>query len=280
MTTSIGMNNHHPPTKATPKTNPDNDQYDILCIGFGPAALAIAIALRENQENHPSATQTRVLFLEKQPEFGWHTGMLLPGSKMQISFMKDLATLRNPRSHFTFVNYLHQKDRLAHFINLSTHMPFREEFNDYMKWCASHFDHWVRYEQEVLSVRGVAAGSKADAIGQFTVTTRQVGSRETQRLSAKHVIVANGGEMAIPESLKQSLRLSDGSQRQIIHSSQYMHEIHNKLPDVAAPYRVAVIGGGQSAVEIYEDVQSRFPNSRASLIFRDSALRPSDDSPL
>ena len=255
-----------------------NSQYDIVCIGFGPAALAIAIALREDYGDLAKSQNKRVLFLEKQAEFGWHTGMLLPGTKMQISFMKDLATMRNPQSYFTFTNYLHQHDRLAHFINLSTHMPFREEFNDYMKWCASHFNDWVQYNQEVVSVTGVAPTSKTEAVQQFVVATRDVHTGRKQNVSAKHVIVASGGEMSIPESLKTSLQQTGDDQ--VIHSSQYMNKIHDRLPSNSAPYRVAVVGGGQSAVEICEDVQARFPNSSVSLIFRDTALRPSDDSPL
>ena len=253
-----------------------NSQYDIVCVGFGPAALSIAIALREDHGG--LAASKRVLFLEKQAEFGWHMGMLLPGTKMQISFMKDLATMRNPQSYFTFTNYLHQHGRLAHFINLSTHMPFREEFNDYMKWCASHFNDWVRYNHEVVSVAAVAPSSKADPVRQFTVSSRDVRTGRQQTVTTKHVIVASGGEMAMPDTLKTSLRLT--GEEQVIHSSQYMVKIHEKLPNTSAPYRVAVVGGGQSAVEICEDVQSRFPNSRVSLIFRDTALRPSDDSPL
>lgn len=257
---------------------PDSDRYDILCIGFGPASLAIAIALHERNEKFPAHNKKKVLFLEKQPEFGWHTGMLLPGTKMQISFMKDLATLRNPRSHFTFTNYLHHKGRLAHFINLSTHTPLREEFNDYMKWCASHFNDSVRYNHEVLSVRGVAPDHQAAAVEQFVVTARDVRSGESRCFSANHVIVANGGEGAIPDSLRSSLH--PAGEKQAIHSSQYLKEIHRKLPDKTASYRVAVIGGGQSAVEISEDAQSRYSNAKVSLIFKDSALRPSDDSPL
>lgn len=262
-------------TKETVKAVPDDGKYDIICVGFGPAALAIAIALRENR---PILGNKKVLFLEKQSKFGWHTGMLLPGSKMQISFMKDLATMRNPQSHFTFTNYLHHKGRLSHFINLSTHTPFREEFNDYMKWCALHFNEWVQYNQEVLSVKGIAPGTQAIGVEQFVVATRDVLSGQKRNFSAKHVIVATGGEVAIPDSVKTSVRLT--GEAQVIHSAQYMNTIDRKLPNRAASYRVAVIGGGQSAVEICEEVQARYPNASVSLIFRDSALRPSDDSPL
>ena len=48
------------------------------------------------------------------------TEMKLDGATMQVSFLKDLVTLRNPRSAFTFVNYLHSVGRLDEFINLGS----------------------------------------------------------------------------------------------------------------------------------------------------------------
>ncbi|KAL1989794.1 hypothetical protein VTN49DRAFT_6991 [Thermomyces lanuginosus] len=249
------------------KSLPGDIPYDIIGVGFGPAALAIAIAMRDR------GISARVLFLERQPEFGWHTGMLLPGSRMQISFLKDLATMRNPTSPFTFLNYLHKQNRLTHFVNLSTHTPLRQEFNAYMRWCASHFDDLVQYNQEVLKVTAIGDISHRP-IDRFAVHVRDVRTGELRQLFAKHVIVATGGEKAIPPCL-QGQNPGD----RVIHSSEYLHTVGVKLPDETASYRVAVVGGGQSGVEIVEDVRSRYPKSQVSLFFRDSALRPSDDSP-
>ncbi|KAK2796167.1 PAK- GC kinase Sid1 [Onygenales sp. PD_12] len=255
------------PESSLSMSSSGSGDHDIICVGFGPAAVAIAIAMQDR------GIQRRVLFLERQSEFGWHTGMLLPGSKMQISFLKDLATPRNPRSHFTFLNYLHQKDRLVHFTNLSTHTPFREEFNDYMKWCASHFSNCVQYGQEVVSV--TAAETRPGWPAEyFKVVARDLQSGELKELSAKHVIVASGGECAIPQGLsKQPLP------KTVIHSSQYMSVVSKLLEEKNASYRFAVVGAGQSAVEIAEDMQSRYPNSKVNIIAKASALKPSDDSP-
>ncbi|EER23633.1 PAK- GC kinase Sid1 [Coccidioides posadasii str. Silveira] len=244
-----------------------SEPYDIISVGFGASALAIAIAMRDR------GVQAKVLFLERQSEFGWHTGMLLPGTKMQISFLKDLATLRNPRSHFTFLNYLHTKGRLVHFTNLSTHTPFREEFNDYMKWCASHFADWVQYDQEVMSVTAVNSqpGWPAEL---FRIVVGDRRSGEVRELYTKHVVVATGGEPAVPQFLPQECLYNT-----VIHSSGYLNSITELLKHEAAEYRVAVVGGGQSAAEICEDLSSRYPRSKISLIARGASLRPSDDSP-
>ena len=67
----------------------DDAVFDLVCVGFGPASLAIAVAL------YDLSISAKVLFLERQPHFAWHAGMLLPGARMQISFLKDVnvATL-------------------------------------------------------------------------------------------------------------------------------------------------------------------------------------------
>lgn len=81
--------------------------HDVVGIGFGPANLALAIALEEHNESARRDQAVTALFLERQPSFGWHRGMLIDGATMQVSFLKDLATLRNPTSRFGFVPYLH-----------------------------------------------------------------------------------------------------------------------------------------------------------------------------
>lgn len=240
--------------------------YDLICVGFGPASLAIAIALRDRH------TTARVLFLERQAKFAWHAGMILPGSRMQISFIKDLATLRNPRSEFTFTNYLHQKNRLVAFTNLGTFLPLREEYNDYMSWCASHFDDYVRYGQECISV--APTGTSGRPVKSWEIVSRDIGSGEVSRLAARHVVIAVGGKPKIPNAFPSPLN------PKIIHSSGYSTQVPKLLGDKNKAYTIAVIGAGQSAAEIFNDIHSRYPNSKSKLIIKGSALRPSDDSPL
>ena len=86
--------------------------HDVVGIGFGPSNLALAVALEEEYGSGVDA-----VFFEKQPAFGWHRGMLIEGATMQVNFLKDLVTLRNPTSRYSFVNYLHSHGRLVDFIN-------------------------------------------------------------------------------------------------------------------------------------------------------------------
>lgn len=241
--------------------------YDLIGVGFGPASLAIAIALHDRG----LGSSASVLYLEKQPSFAWHAGMMLQGARMQISFIKDLATLRDPRSYFTFLNYLHRNNRLIHFINLSTFLPLREEYNDYLAWCAGHFNDKVQYNEKVTAVNPFRHINQ-DVVNMFEVQSINTYGVKQTRI-ARNVVVAVGGSPNIPPAFP------DGDAR-VIHSSAYASVVPSILGDQEALYNIAVVGAGQSAAEIYSDLHSRYPNSHTRLIIREHALKPSDDSPL
>lgn len=259
---------------------PEEELHDLVCVGFGPASLAIAVALHDTIEgsdanlNLPNvqARRPRVAFLEKQSQFRWHAGMLLPGARMQITFMKDMATMRNPRSEFTFINYLHQKDRLVEFANLNTFLPQRIEYEDYMKWCASWFEEVVAYDQEVVKVIPEKSASGNGKINTFTVVSKnlQTGQVETRR--TKHVVVAAGGRPNLPPPFP-------ANHPKVIHSSKFSYISTKILQDFQQPYNIAVVGNGQSAAEIFDFLHTHYPNARTRLLIKGGALRPSDDSP-
>lgn len=254
------------PAQKAPNRVDSDGVYDLVCVGFGPASLAIAVAM------HDKGISARVLYLERQHEFKWHGGMLLPDARMQISFLKDLATLRDPRSHFTFLNYLKSKNRLVAFTNLSTFLPLREEYNDYLSWCASHFDQYVRYSQETLRIS--PDKSKDGRVIAWDVLSKDLTTDERITVRGKHVVIAVGGKPKIPTALSDS-----SPNLSVVHSSSYSHTIPEMLADKHKNSNVAVVGGGQSAAEIFNDLQNRFNSLCVSLYTGDSALRPSDDSP-
>ncbi|PWY70398.1 hypothetical protein BO70DRAFT_137060 [Aspergillus heteromorphus CBS 117.55] len=259
------------------RATPQDELHDLLCVGFGPASLAIAIALHDaldpclNKSTLGSVSQPKVCFLERQKQFAWHSGMLVPGSRMQISFVKDLATLRDPRSSFTFLNYLHQKGRLIHFTNLGTFLPARLEFEDYMRWCAQQFSDVVSYGEDVVDVVPGKTDPTSSVVDFFTVRSRNIETGEISTRRARKVVVALGGRAKLPPGLPQDHR--------IMHSSQYCTHLPNLLKNEGEAYNIAVLGSGQSAAEIFHDLQKRYPKSKTTLIMRDTAMRPSDDSP-
>ncbi|KAF2457981.1 L-ornithine N5 oxygenase [Lineolata rhizophorae] len=261
------------------QTHPE-EMHDLVCVGFGPASLAIAVALHDflEQSKAPAELSSlrgrspKVVFLEKQKQFAWHAGMLLPGAKMQITFLKDMASLRNPRSEFTFINYLFKHDRLVQFTNLDTFLPQRIEYEDYMRWCAQHFDNVVEYAQEGLEVLPEKSDRNSAQIDSFVVKSRDTGTGEVTARRARHVVIAVGGRPSFPKAFP-------ANHPRVIHSSQYTSAVPNVLKETLYPYSVAVVGAGQSAAEIFDTIHSQYPNSKTRLLIRGSALRPSDDSP-
>jgi len=165
----------------------DESVVDVLGVGFGPANLALAIALAESPERRRT-----VRFLERRESFAWHPGMLLPGASMQISFLKDLVTLRNQASPFSFVAYLGARDRLVEFINRSVFTPERAEFADYLAWAAEPFAEIVRYGEEVTDLVRDADGAR------FAVTHRGVDGVE-RVTRARSVVVARGLRPVLPD---------------------------------------------------------------------------------
>lgn len=237
--------------------------HDLIGIGFGPSNLALAIALDEQRR---AGEPVQSLFIERQPAFAWHPGMMLPHAHMQISFLKDLATPRNPASPFTFVNYLHQKQRLQDFINLKTFHPSRREFNDYLAWAAAQFDDCVAYGEEVVEVLPEPRGREVELL---RVRSRGADGRLHERL-ARNLVVSIGGTPNIPEAF-QGLK---GDTR-VLHSNGYLRDIE-RVPQAG---RVAILGAGQSAAELFIDLHGRPHAPQVDWIMRARSIKPADDSP-
>ncbi|OWQ38570.1 ornithine monooxygenase [Pseudomonas lactis] len=250
------------PQEATPS-------YDLIGIGFGPSNLALAIALDELKTT--STRAFNVVFYEKQKQFNWHSNTLTPHSKMQISFLKDLVSLRNPTSPFSFINYLHQKERLVEFINLGQFHPSRLEYNDYLKWVSTHFSERCIYGEQALRVEPQIG--KTGEIELLDVISRdRHGHQQTRQ--TKSLVLSLGGTPRIPSAFK----LTEDNPR-VFHHCTYLHSLQRFSHTYGQPRRVAVIGAGQSAAEAFIDLHDRFPSAHIDLIIRGSSLKPSDQSP-
>ncbi|UBU08824.1 lysine N(6)-hydroxylase/L-ornithine N(5)-oxygenase family protein [Nonomuraea gerenzanensis] len=234
--------------------------HDLVGIGFGPSNLALAIALRERQTR--TGDLLDAVFLEKQPAFGWHRGMLLEGTTMQVSFLKDLVTMRNPASEFSFLCYLQDKGRLPDFINHKTMFPSRLEFHDYLEWAAARFSEEVEYGAEVVAVTPVES---AGTIELLDVVVRQGdGTLVTRR--TRNLVLAAGLEPVLPDGLVSDDR--------IWHSE----ELLGKLPSLRGPRRFVVVGAGQSAAEVTEHLHNAYPDAEVCAVFAKYGYTPADDS--
>lgn len=221
--------------------------------------------------------------------------------------------MRDPTSTFTFVNYLHTMGRLSASINREANIPSRREWSAYLTWCASRLEHLVNYGEEVLSVEPLAnsghtkacidhalgEASTASSVGQvrlLRVTTRVRGSDKVLVRLTRNLTIGVGGSPKIPQQLVPLYPSNPWEQAsRVIHSGTFLPSLNAIEPELSAaverrlgrsspasrsnwPLRFAVIGAGQSSAEIALHLRRTFPAASVHLIFRASALVPSDDS--
>ncbi|CAM4106055.1 L-ornithine N(5)-monooxygenase [Pseudomonas reidholzensis] len=241
---------------------------DLIGVGFGPSNLALAIALEELAQSQGHALDA--LFIDKQQNYRWHGDTLATQSELQISFLKDLVSLRNPTSPYSFVNYLHQKQRLADFINLGTFYPCRLEYNDYLRWAAEHFATQAVYGEEVLRIEPEVHSGRVE---HLRLISRDAQGREYSRRT-RSVVIGSGGTPKIPE--KFSAFKDDP---RVFHHSRYLSGLAKLACADGKPMRIAVIGSGQSAAEAFIDLNDSYPSVKVDMILRATALKPADDSP-
>lgn len=244
------------------------DVYDVVGIGFGPANLALAIAVAEHNAD-PDNRPVRALFLERQPRFGWHRGMLIDDATMQVSFLKDLVTLRNPTSDFSFLSYLHSADRLVDFINQKSLFPLRVEFHDYLEWAAARFGDEVRYGHEVVEVAPAGDDGVVDLLD--VTACRADGTATTVR--ARNLVFGMGLTPYLPDGVTLSER--------VWHNRDLLGRVEQLAGSATfpPPVRFAVVGAGQSAAEVTKYLHDNFPHAEVCGVFSRYGYSPSDDSP-
>jgi L-ornithine N5-oxygenase len=245
---------------------------DVVGIGFGPSNLGLAIAIDEHNRRADAAAPVTAQFVERQPRFGWHRGMLIDDATMQVSFLKDLVTLRNPASEFSFVSYLHSRGRLVDFINHKILFPLRVEFHDYLEWAAARFEHLVSYDEEATDVEPVVEDGTVVA---FDIVSGDgagpgIAGRGLTVRRARNVVVATGLAPSLPPGVDLGPR--------IWHNLDVLDRVQS-LPDTPAPRRFVVVGAGQSAAEVVEFLHRRFPTAEVCSVFARWGYTPSDDTP-
>lgn len=222
--------------------------YTCVGIGVGPANLSLAALM----QSYPEITN---IFVDKKPCFGWHDGQQIPNTTIQVSMLKDLVSLSNPTSEYSFLSYLHESGRLYHYINAHFESVPRLEFRNYMEWACQKNDDII-FGHEVLSV---------DYSGVFNI------SLQTGRLTADNIAIGVGVRPRVPPYAQPYL----GDWQ--FHVSDFLI----KAGDLGG-LRVGVVGGGQSGAEAFLDLISRTSASRprrAVWISRRPNYLPLDDSP-
>jgi lysine/ornithine N-monooxygenase len=236
---------------------------DFIGFGFGPSNLALAVAARE------LAPSVIGRFFEQNATFQWHPGMMFDDARMQVPFLKDLVTLRNPASPYTFLQYVKAKGRLERFVNLREFHPTRKEFEDYLAWVADAFRDQVQYAAIVERVTAITQGNES-VPSIFRVQVRDADGKVTV-FHTKNVVSASGGQPRLPKGCVTS--------RSIVHSSEFLKRFPSRFPDCAARHDFAVVGDGQSAGEITAYLLRHYANARVHLHIPSFAPRQADSSP-
>lgn len=243
-----------------------DEVLDVLGIGFGPSNLALAIALEEGAGRPAGSRPIRAAFLERQDQFGWHKGMLIEGATLQVSFLKDLVTMRNPTSDFSFLAYLHQMGRLAAFINTKDAYPSRVEFHAYLSWAADRLRNRVGYGLDAVGATPVLRG---DDVQYIDVTARRITDGSLVHYLTRNVVIATGLEPRLPPDAPSSPR--------VWHSSQLLNRLDDVPADQAQTF--VVVGAGQSAAEVVDYLHRRFSLAQVHSVFARYGYSPADDTP-
>ncbi|PXX69268.1 lysine/ornithine N-monooxygenase [Nocardia tenerifensis] len=226
----------------------DREHYRCVGIGIGPANLSLASLLYE-QTDVPNR------FFEKQRDFRWHDGQLLPNTTLQVSMLKDLVSLSDPTNRFSFLSYLHAHGRVYHYLNAQFDAVPRSEFRNYLEWVSSTNENLV-FGEEVRSI---------EFDGVFLLRT---GNRT---VTADNVVIGVGRQPYVPPMAEPLLGPTQ------FHISEFA----DKAVGLAGR-RVWVIGGGQSGAEAFLDLICRPRNElprRVGWISRRRNYFPLDDSP-
>lgn len=232
---------------------------DVIGIGFGPANIALAIAFEELTDG------LNVLFLEKRDSPRWQEGMLLEDSDIQNHPLRDLVTPRNPRSRYSFTNFLFENGRLFEHLNLGLPFPLRIEYEQYVRWVAELFAHQVRYGVNVSAVEPLV-DAESGLLQGYCV--RDASGREWR---ARSVVMAPGRTPNVPA------QFADVDGERIVHLNDYLFAL-NRVRE-SRPPRVAVVGGSQSAVEILLHAHGLGDCRKVVGITRNFGFRQKDTSP-
>ncbi|GHA42135.1 lysine/ornithine N-monooxygenase [Streptomyces tauricus] len=245
----------------------EHEIYDVVGIGFGPSNLSLAIALEESRANGLEGG-INSLFFERQPSFGWHRNMLLPSATMQISFLKDLATFRNPTSGFSFISYLYASGRLSQFVNNQDFFPTRQEFHQYLEWAQAQVSDRVAYGSEVTSV-GLRPGADPELSDRLRLEVADAAGRVSRVVEARNVVISTGLVPSMPEGTDRDER--------VWHSSEFLEKYRRMNP--AELRRVAVVGAGQSAAEIARFLYDELPHAQVWAVIPSYGYSVADDTP-
>ncbi|HET9169863.1 MAG TPA: SidA/IucD/PvdA family monooxygenase, partial [Actinospica sp.] len=234
--------------------------YDLVGIGLGPFNLALA-ALAEPYD------PLTCLFLDENPGFSWHPGMMVDGATLQVPFLADLVSLVDPTSRHSYLAWLRDQQRLFGFyFSEAWHVP-RAEYEAYCRSVAEGLKS-CRFGCRVTAVRHTTL---ADGRDGFLVGYDSAEGPRT--VLAANIALGIGTEPVIPGALRD---LCEKGAALVSHSAHYL----NRADWIRAADDVTVLGSGQSGAEIVLDLLRGWhqPGRRLRWLTRSAAFEPMEYS--
>ncbi len=200
---------------------------DFIGIGLGPFNLGLACLTDPIDELDG-------VFLEAQPQFDWHPGMMLPEATLQVPFLADLVTMADPTSPYSFLSYLKESGRLYSFYIRESFYPLRAEYNRYCQWAAAKLDN-VRFGTRVTRVEHEGEAYVVHAVDDRT--------GRTECFRGRKLVLGVGTKPVVPNALRNA-----GGPW--VHSARYLEHKES----LQRKQSITIVGSGQSAAEIYLDL--------------------------
>ena len=198
--------------------------FNIVGVGIGPFNLGLAALLAR----HP---EVNCIFLERKEEFHWHEGMQLPGTTLQVPFFADLVTMADPTHPLSYINYLHQHERLYKFYYYDNFLIPRREYDHYCRWAAQQLPS-CHFGENVVDVH------YAPDIDQFVIeTVSSLGAK--RKVHSQDLVVGIGTSPWLPQ-------WAQSCDHPLVRHSADFAKIQDELMRCR---RVTVVGSGQSAAE-------------------------------
>ncbi|MFW7380667.1 MAG: lysine N(6)-hydroxylase/L-ornithine N(5)-oxygenase family protein [Oligoflexus sp.] len=220
---------------------------DLIGLGIGPFNLSLAALAQP-------ISKIQAQFFDRKAKFDWHKELMLPGTTMQTTYLKDLVSAVNPTSPYSFLNYLVRNKLYYAFLNTGRTQISRMEFERYCQWVCQQLD-GLFFSHPIREVQFDGQ--------QFVIKF------DEKTVYAKHICLGTGLLPHVPDCAKDFL--SD-------------HCFHAKSPYLqnfqATKKRILIVGGGQTGAELFLNLIRAYWGEAKSVhwLSRRANLEPLDES--
>ncbi|MCD5994113.1 SidA/IucD/PvdA family monooxygenase [Pseudomonas sp. CDFA 602] len=232
-----------------------SSRSDAVCIGFGPAGIALACAFEDAREAGAPLARLSVRYLEAAQDTQWHPELLLSGTDINHHVFRDLVTPRNPRSRFSFAMYLKSHGRMFDF-GLLGRPASRHEWSDYLAWVSRQVDSDTHFNARVSDIEPVIRDGRLQAVRVCTPDARFI---------TRNIVLSSGSAPRIPTAFQPLLSPT------LFHTCEFVTRV--QAFGAVLPKRWLVIGSGQSASESVLELVGRDPGIQVHSVHRSAGFK-------